>query len=252
MTTTVIIGAARGIGRAIAEDSAGSDRKRRLVVADVDAEGVQRLAAELVREGLDATAIAVDLANESSVSALVEATGDADRVAIAAGIFRASSALVTPVSEFEEVLRVNTLGCFHVAQLYSRRMAESGGGSIVAVASIAARMPRMRQAAYSASKAALRQALWVLAMEVTGSGVRINTVSPGPTDTEMMRQLAGDHAAIDDLAKGSLEVMRPRIPTGRVALASEIAAVVTFLLSPASSHMVMADLVVDGGELLGM
>jgi NAD(P)-dependent dehydrogenase (short-subunit alcohol dehydrogenase family) len=51
MTTTVIIGAARGIGRAIAEDAAGSDRKRRLVVADVDAEGVQRLAAELVREG---------------------------------------------------------------------------------------------------------------------------------------------------------------------------------------------------------
>jgi 2,3-dihydro-2,3-dihydroxybenzoate dehydrogenase len=113
-------------------------------------------------------------------------------------------------------------------------------------------MPRMRQAAYSASKAALRQGLRVLAMEVTGSGVRINTVSPGPTDTEMMRELAGDHAAMDDLASGSLEVMRPRIPAGRVALASDVAAVVAFLLSPASSHMVMADLVVDGGELLGM
>ena len=114
------------------------------------------------------------------------------------------------------------------------------------------RMPRMRLAAYSASKAALRQALRVLAIEVAGSGVRINTVSPGPTDTEMMRQLARDHAAIDDLANGSLEVMRPRIPTGRVALASDVASAVTFLLSPASSHIVMADLVVDGGELLGM
>ena len=252
MNTTVIIGAARGIGRAIAEDCAGSDPHRRLVVADVDVDGVERLAAELVSKGLDATALAVDLSDEGSVSSLVDATKDADRVAIAAGIFRASSALQTPISEFEEVMRVNTLGCYHAAQLYSRRMAENGGGAIVAVASIAARMPRTRQAAYSASKAALRQALRVLAMEVTGSGVRINTVSPGPTDTEMMRELAGDHASIDDLASGSLEVMRPRIPVGRVALASEVAAVVAFLLSPASSHMVMADLVVDGGELLGM
>ncbi|HUZ55291.1 MAG TPA: SDR family oxidoreductase [Streptosporangiaceae bacterium] len=252
MTTTVVIGAARGIGRAIAEDSARSDPKRRLVVADIDADAVQRLAASLVREGLDATAIAVDLADESSVAALVDSTTDADRVAIAAGIFRTSPALVTAVSEFEEVLRVNTLGCFHAAQLYSRQMSDAGGGAVVAVASIAARMPRMRQAAYSASKAALRQALRVLAMEVAGRGVRINTVSPGPTDTEMMRKLASDHASIDDLAVGSLEAMRPRIPAGRVALSSDVAAAVTFLLSPASSHIVMADLVVDGGELLGM
>jgi 2,3-dihydro-2,3-dihydroxybenzoate dehydrogenase len=252
MTSTVVIGAARGIGRAIAEEAGRADPKRRLVVADIDADGVQRLAASLVREGVDATAAEVDLADESSVAALAAATSDADRVAIAAGIFRASSALVTTVSEFEEVLRVNTLGCFHAAQLYSRQMAVSGGGAVVAVASIAARMPRMRQAAYSASKAALRQALRVLAMEVAGSGVRINTVSPGPTDTEMMRQLASDHASLSDLAHGSLEAMRPRIPNGRVALSGDVAAAVTFLLSPASSHIVMADLVVDGGELLGM
>jgi 2,3-dihydro-2,3-dihydroxybenzoate dehydrogenase len=68
----------------------------------------------------------------------------------------------------------------------------------------------------------------------------------------MMRQLASDHASIDDLAYGSLEVMRPRIPDGRVALSSDVAAAVTFLLSPASSHILMADLVIDGGELLGM
>lgn len=252
MTTTVIVGAARGIGCAIAEDCARSDPQRRLVLADIDVEGASRVASGLVRQGVDATAVGVDLTDEPSVSALVEASGHVDRVAIAAGIFRASSAMGTPVSEFEQVLRVNTVGCFHVAQLYARSMAESGGGTIVAVASIAARMPRMRQAAYSASKAALRQALRVLAMEAIGAGVRINTVSPGATDTEMMRQLASDHASINDLANGSLEVMRPRIPGGRVALASEVAAAVSFLLSPASAHIIMADLVVDGGELLGM
>jgi 2,3-dihydro-2,3-dihydroxybenzoate dehydrogenase len=252
MTSTVVIGAARGIGRAIAEDAARSEPKRPLIVADIDVDGVQRLAAELRRDGIDATALAVNLADESSVISLAEATRGADRVAIAAGIFRASPAVTTTVSEFEDVLRVNTMGCFHAAQLYAARMADADGGAIVAVASVAARMPRMRQAAYSASKAALRQALRVLAMEVADRGVRINTVSPGPTDTEMMRQLSGDHAAIDDLALGSLEAMRPRIPAGRVALSSEIAYAVTFLLSSASSHVQMADLVIDGGELLGM
>lgn len=251
MTTTVVVGAARGIGRAIAEDAARTDPKRRLVVADVEVDGVRQLAAELSRDGVDATAIAVDLGNPSSVEALVAATRQADRVAIAAGIFRASPALVTPMSEFDDVMRVNTIGCFHVAQLYARQMIE-GGGAIVAVTSIAARMPRMRQAAYSASKAALRQALRVLSMEVAGNGVRINTVSPGPTDTEMMRQLASDHASVDDLAHGSLEALRPRIPAGRVARSADIAAAVTFLLSPASAHVHMGDLVVDGGELLGM
>lgn len=252
MTTTVVIGAAGGIGQAIAEDAVRSDPKRRIVVADVDADGAQRVAASLVRDGADATAITVDLAQDSSVEALVAATADADRVAIAAGIFRTSLATVTSTSEFEEVLRINTVGCFHVAQLYSLKMAAAGGGALVAVASVAARMPRMRQAAYSASKAGLRQALRVLAMEVAGSGVRINTVSPGPTDTEMMRQLASDHATIDDLARGSLDALRPRVPDGRVALSGDIAAAVTFLLSPASAHIQMADLVVDGGELLGM
>ena len=68
----------------------------------------------------------------------------------------------------------------------------------------------------------------------------------------MMRELATDHANVADLAQGSLEASRPRIPAGRVATAHDIATAVAYLLSPASEHVVMADLVVDGGELLGM
>jgi len=185
------------------------------------------------------------------VSTLVAASDRADRVAIAAGVFFSSPSLEAPVEEFERVLRVNTVGCFHVAQLYAGHMVESGGGSIVAVASIAARMPRMRQAAYSASKAALRQSLRVLGLEVADQGVRINTVSPGATDTEMMRDLVND-VVVADLSRGSLETFRPRIPNGRVATTEDIATSVSFLLSPASSHIFMTDLVVDGGELLGM
>ena len=252
MGMTIVVGAGRGIGRAVAEELVRGNPKQPILLADINGELVNHLAKILSADGIAATSMVVDVADPKSVEALVAVSRSADRVAIAAGIFRASPAIETPVEEFENVLRVNTIGCFHVAQQYAASMAETGGGSIVAVASIAARMPRMRQAAYSASKAGLRQGLRVLAMEVAGQGVRINTVSPGPTDTEMMQQLQSDHSSVQDLAYGSLEAMRPRIPTGRVASAADVAAAVAFLLSPASRHLVMADLVVDGGELLGM
>jgi 2,3-dihydro-2,3-dihydroxybenzoate dehydrogenase len=252
MSLNIVVGAARGIGRAIAEELARADPDAALLVADVDADGAEQLAQVLRGQGSEVNATKVDVGDVSSVEALVAQSSSAGKVAIAAGIFRASPTVSTSVSEFEEVYRINAIGCFHVAQQYAAAMAAANGGAIVAVGSIAARMPRMRQAAYSSSKAALRQALRVLAMEVSGSGVRINMVSPGPTDTEMMRQLASDHRSVDDLAEGSLEALRPRIPAGHVATASDIAAVVAFLLSPASRHVVMGDIVVDGGELLGM
>ncbi|MET7400663.1 SDR family oxidoreductase [Dactylosporangium sp. NPDC005572] len=251
-TTAVVVGAGRGIGQAIGEDLARACPGDRLILADIDAALVEGVAAALRAEGFEVTARHVDITDEQSVRDLVAETSDADRVAIAAGVFDSAPSLDVAVADFERILRVNTVGCFDVARRYAAAMADRGGGSIVAVASVAARMPRMRQAAYSASKAALRQSLRVLAMEVAGSGVRINTVSPGPTDTQMMRQLASDHATVDDLADGSLPALRPRIPAGRVARGTDIAAAVRFLLSADSSHILLGDLVVDGGELLGM
>lgn len=249
--TAVVVGGGRGIGRAIAVELARDEGVERLVVADVDLE----LAQETAHAGSgDAECVAqrVDLADPASVRALFAASSDASRVAIPGGVFSASPSLELEREEMERILRINLVGCYHAAQLYAGAMAASGGGAIVGIASIAARMPRMRQAAYSASKAGLRQALRVLAMEVAGDGVRINTVSPGPTDTPMMRELASDHSSVDDLAQGSALALRPRIPVGRVATSEDIAVATRFLLSPGAAHIVMQDLVVDGGELLGM
>jgi 2,3-dihydro-2,3-dihydroxybenzoate dehydrogenase len=181
----------------------------------------------------------------------VNATYDARHVAIAAGVFSASSALETPPEDFTRILAVNLIGVFGVAQGYARMMRDGGGGAIVGVASIAATMPRMRQAAYCASKAGVRQALRVLGMETAPHNVRVNTVSPGPTDTPMMRELARDHPSVDHMAAGSPDALRPPIPAGRVARPADVAAAVAFLLSPNAAHITLRDLVVDGGELLG-
>lgn len=249
--TAVVVGGGRGIGRAIAHELARDAGVSRLVVADVDLALAQEAAAT-ADGSAETVAAQVDLADPASVIALFEATRDAERVAIPGGVFGAGPSLELERDEMERILRVNLVGCFHVAQLYAGEMASNGGGAIVGIASIAARMPRMRQAAYSASKAGIRQALRVLAMEVAGDGVRINTVSPGPTDTPMMRELASDHSSVNDLAQGSAVALRPRIPVGRVATSEDIAVAARFLLSPEAAHIVMQDLVVDGGELLGM
>ena len=215
--TTVVVGAAQGIGAEVARQLARAAWTERVVLADVDGVAVDALAGELGGTGVDVTALRVDITDPDAVAGLVAASADAERVAIVAGTFAPAPALDVEREQFRRIVDVNLHGVFFVAQAYAREMAAREGGAIAGVASIAARLPRMRQAAYCASKAGMRQALRVLGMEVAGRGVRINTVSPGATDTPMMRTLASDHASVDSLAQGSLEAMRPRIPDGRVA-----------------------------------
>lgn len=249
---TVVVGAAQGIGSAIARRLSQNSDTRRMILADIRFEAVSELAHELASNPDRAVeAVAVDVGSPASIQELAAKAGDADRLAIVAGIFDAVPSLEASWEEFAHVLEVNLLGAFFVAQAFAARMIDNGGGSIVAVGSIAARMPRIRQAAYCASKAGMRQALRVLAMEIVPYGVRVNFVSPGPTNTPMMRDLSADHD-VDDLAKGSLKAFRPRIPTGRVGQVDDIAEGVAFLLSDAASHIAMHDLYVDGGESLGL
>jgi len=250
--TTVVVGAAQGIGAGIARRLAGEEWTSRLVLADLKLDGCRSLAGELGANALRVEAIEADITDPAQVAELVGASEDAERVVIASGAFAPAAALEVEQDDFARIIDVNLKGAFFVAQAYARAMAARGSGAIVGLASIAARMPRMRQAAYCASKAGMRQGLRVLGMEVAPLGVRVNTVSPGATDTPMMRALAADHASVDDLARGSLEAMRPRIPDERVARPEDVANVVSFLLAPSSEHIFLQDVVVDGGELLGM
>ncbi len=248
--TTVVAGAARGIGAAVAKRIAAESWTQRIVLADIDGSNAEQLAAELRDKGHDAESHTFDITVAEQVRELLERAPDARRLAIVSGVFEDAGALEVDEASFRRIVEINLLGPFFLAQAFAGAMVERGGGAIVGVASIAARMPRMRQAAYCASKAGMRQALRTLGMEVATSGVRVNTVSPGATDTEMTRSLAGDDRY--ELALGSLDTMRPRIPHGRIASPEDIADGVAYLLSPAAIHVLLQDLVIDGGELLGM
>ena len=172
--------------------------------------------------------------------------------AIASGIYTGGSALETTRAEMDRIFAVNLFGVFFTAQGYAREMVTRRSGSIVAIGSISGRFPRMGQIAYGASKAGIRQALRVLAMETVPLGVRINLISPGPVDSEMMRALKSDHPNVDDLAVGSPAAFRPRVPDGRVGRTEQVAAAAAFLLGPDSAHIAFHDLYLDGGETLGV
>jgi len=250
--TTVVVGAAHGIGAAIARRMAQEPWTSRLVLAGLSDGRMQELATALQRDDLPVDVVHVDLAEEASIAALVAASQQAERVAISAGIYSSAAALDTTRAEIESVLAVNLFGVFFTAQGYAREMVKRRSGSIVAIGSISGRFPRLGQVAYGVAKAGMRQALRILAMETVPQGVRINLISPGPTESDMLHKLMADHPSVDDLANGDLSTFRPAVPDAHVGRPEQVAAATAFLLSPDAAHIAFHDLYIDGGETLGV
>jgi 2,3-dihydro-2,3-dihydroxybenzoate dehydrogenase len=250
MRTAVVIGVGQGLGPAVAGRLAADPWTERLVLSGLTEEDCATAADAVARDGLRLDVIPADLTDLNAVGDLVQETGDAARVALLAGIYPPAAALDVTPEQFRDVFAVNVFGTFFAAQGYARHMVARGSGAIVAVASTLARMPRMQQAAYASSKAALRQALRVLGLEVAASGVRVNMVSPGVIDTPMLR--ARYPHGVEPVVRGDLDRMKMRIPSGRLTAADDVAAAVSFFLGDDSGHVLLQDLVVDGGETLGM
>jgi 2,3-dihydro-2,3-dihydroxybenzoate dehydrogenase len=250
--STVVVGAAGGMGGPIAERLGREPWCGRLVVADLNEEAVTQLAADLRAAGVpDVAAHHVDITDPSSLAKLVDAVDDARRLVVTVGVMVPSvSALETTVEDFERTLAVNLTGAFSVSQAFAQRMVQHGDGAIVAISSIASIIPRWRQVAYSASKAGLAMALRGLGLETMEHGVRVNVISPGGVDTPMSRAWRESQGGID-LSAGDLATYRTRVPAGRSATPAEIAGAVAFMLGPDSRHIALRELVIDGGELLG-
>jgi 2,3-dihydro-2,3-dihydroxybenzoate dehydrogenase len=235
---TLITGAASGIGLSL---SAALCRERRpLALCDRDAARLAASARWLREEQV-----------EQVVAQVESEQGAIDAVALVAGVLHLGTASEISPAHWQESLSINSTGVFHAARATVKRMAERGRGSLVTVASNAGSTPRLDMAAYCASKAAAIMFTRCLALEVAHLGVRCNVVSPGSTDTPMLRAMVGTEPA--DLARvvaGNLAQHRLGIPLGRVASADDIASVVLFLLSEQARHITMQEIRVDGGATL--
>lgn len=169
----------------------------------------------------------------------------------AAGILRMGATDSLSPQDWQQTFAVNVGGAFNLFQQTMAQFRRQQGGAIVTVASDAAHTPRIGMSAYGASKAALKSLALTVGLELAGSGVRCNLVSPGSTDTDMQRTLWVSDDAEQQRIRGFGEQFKLGIPLGKIAQPQEIANTILFLASDLASHITLQDIVVDGGSTLG-
>ncbi|KFU82176.1 2,3-dihydro-2,3-dihydroxybenzoate dehydrogenase [Amycolatopsis lurida] len=238
----LVTGGARGIGAAVVDALAGAGA----VVAAVD------LAESAPRDGV--TPFVADVGDPAAVARVVDEVerelGPIGIGASVAGVLKPGSVCDTSDEDWAATFAVNSTGVFTVLREISRRMVPRRNGVLVTVGSNAAGVPRSGMAAYAASKAAATMLTRCLGLELAGSGIRCNIVSPGSTDTEMQRLLWTDENGADRVIAGNPEQYRVGIPLGRMAEPADIADAVLFLASDRARHITMQNLYVDGGATL--
>jgi NAD(P)-dependent dehydrogenase (short-subunit alcohol dehydrogenase family) len=228
-------GATSGIGRAAALKlgEAGAE----VIVTGRDAGRGADTVAAIEAEGGKATFIAVDLNDLESIHRLVEEAGDVDILVNNAGIYPFALTHETDVAAFDATFATNVRAPFFLTAALAPKMAARGGGSIVNVGTMVAHFGLPGASAYGASKAAVVSLTQTWAAEYGPQGVRVNTVSAGPTRTEGTAGMGDD---LDQLGQTT--------PLGRTANPDEIAEAIVFLASTRSSYINGAVLPADGGR----
>ena len=166
-----------------------------------------------------------------------------------AGITNMGDLVETPLSEVHEVIRVNLEAPFALMKAVIPHLIRAGGGAIVNNASDQAFIGKRFSAIYGGTKAALAQITKSAALDWASSGIRVNAVAPGSTDTPMLRTVLKQlHERYPSVYPTDSEAFyRASIPLGRFAAPREIASVICFLLSDASSFITGTTIPVDGG-----
>lgn len=243
--TAIVTGAARGIGRSIAEVLARHGAT--VVVADLQQHRADEAARSISATGGRAVGFGVDVTDGQRVNDMVEFAeslpGTLDVLVNNAGTTSTATVENTQEADWRRVLDVNLTGPFLCAKAVLPGMRNRAHGRIINVASIAAKRISFNSGAgYTASKAGLLGFTRHLAYEAAPYGITVNAVCPGPVATPMIENIT-DRASLDDRLRN--------LPAGRFPTAQDQAHAVLFLISDEADMIFGQALDVDGGSLLG-
>ena len=239
----VITGGGRNIGLACAR--ALAEAGARIIIAEIDPDVAASGRDELTRAGFESEVLRLDVTKPSDVTAaadqVVKKYGGVDVLVCNAGVAFNTPAEEMPDEEWMKVIDINLNGVFWCCRAFGSHMLKAGRGSIINIGSMSGIISNkpQPQCHYNASKAAVHMLTKSLAAEWAGRGVRVNAIAPTYIETAMTRRGMDN----PEWFKTWLEMT----PMNRVGQPSEIASVVLFLASDASSLMTGSIVSVDGG-----
>jgi NAD(P)-dependent dehydrogenase (short-subunit alcohol dehydrogenase family) len=244
--SAVITGAAKGIGRATADVFAAEGA--RIVATDIDAEGLDRLRADLEGRGVACVTVVGDVSNpadaERMIAAAVDQFGRIDILVANAGVIPLGSIDESTAEDWDTVMSIDGRGMFLTCKYAIEAMAKSGGGSIVCLSSISGMAGQSRQSTYGPAKFVATGLTKHLAVEWAARGIRVNAVAPGTIWTERVRSLPDEPGGSE-----YIEEIEKAHPMGRLGEPAEVARAIAFLASDEASFITGAILPVDGGYL---
>lgn len=236
--TAIVTGAARGIGKAIAERLASEGGQ--VMIADIDIATAEATAAQI---GIAAIAQRLDVTSPESwdeaVQRAISTWGKIDILVNNAGIAgRSAPAWELSVAEWQQVIDIDLTGVFLGCRAVVPRMLERGYGRIVNISSIAGKEGNPNAVPYSAAKAGVIGLTKALAKEVATKGIIVNAITPAVIETEILQQVSEEH----------IRYMTSRIPMGRVGQPHEVAAMACFLCSDEVTFSTGAVFDLSGGR----
>ena len=235
----ILTGAARGQGAAEARKFVAEGAK--VVLGDVLDDAGAAVAAEL---GKDAIYTRLDISQQTDWEKAVkeaEALGSLDILVNNAAIYWRKAIVEEDIDEVKRLLDINLLGAFRGIQAVAEPMAKSGGGSIVNISSVGGLTGVAYHSAYAMSKWGLRGLSRTAAIELGPMGIRVNSIHPGPIDTDMLLEVARN---TPNYFAG--------MPLGRAGRPEEVADLVVYLASDYSSYQTGGEYLIDGGGQAGI
>lgn len=240
----IVTGGGSGIGREIARrfSEEGAD----VAVFDMNRAGALETVAMIEKAGGKATGHTVDITDRAAVDAAVgevEKGGPIDILVNNAGWDKIVSFLETDVDLWKKVIDINLYGPLHMHHAVLPGMVKNGGGRVINISSDAGRVGSSGEAVYSACKGGIISFTKTVARELARSGIQLNVVCPGPTDTPLFAEIAGNNDGGSKIAEG----LKRAIPMRRLAQPTDFPGIVCFLGSDDAGFITGQTISISGG-----